>query len=59
MQVRVSDGSEAQVAGAVTDGDWKAVTETPLAIVLPHGVVQLAGAAQEFELTYQVPLEQA
>ena len=42
----------------MTDGDWNAVTETPLATVLPHGVVQLAGAAQEFELTYQVPLEQ-
>ena len=45
VHVRVSDGSEAQVAGAVTEGFLNAVTETPLAIVLPHGRVQSARTA--------------
>ena len=56
MQRRFSDAGQA--AGETTEGVENARTETPLAMVLPHGVVQLAGAAQEFEFTYQVPLEQ-
>lgn len=39
MQVRVS---AEQVAGAVTVSARKAMTETPLAIVEPHGAVQEA-----------------
>ena len=41
VQVRVS---EEQVAGDTTADAWNAVTDWPLASVLPHGRVQEAGA---------------
>jgi hypothetical protein len=46
VQVRVS---EEQVAGDMTVSEEKAMTETPLATVEPHGAVQEAGVGAGLE----------
>ena len=51
LQVRVC---EVQVAGAVTEADWYAVTEAPSAMVPPHGRVQEAGATAPQETVFMV-----